>query len=103
MARSGPEVADIFRRYGAAYRESHGASLCTAQRRVMSAIEPALNEPVLTPLALKIVRNLMRRRLTDIDNCAAREMLERDLVIAHRLPPERRDFGFLLRSPTLLL
>lgn len=39
MARSGPEVADIFRRYGAAYRESHGASLCIAQRRVMSAIE----------------------------------------------------------------
>jgi hypothetical protein len=39
MARSGLEVADIFRRYGAAYRESHGASLCTAQRRVMSAIE----------------------------------------------------------------
>jgi hypothetical protein len=39
MARAGPEVADIFRRYGAAYRETHGASLCTAQRRVMSAIE----------------------------------------------------------------
>lgn len=39
MARSGPEVADTFRRYGAAYRESHGASLCIAQRRVMSAIE----------------------------------------------------------------
>jgi hypothetical protein len=39
MARAGPEVADIFRRYGAAYRENHGASLCTAQRRVMSAIE----------------------------------------------------------------
>ena len=39
MARSGPEVADIFRRFGAAYRESYGASLCTAQRRVMSAIE----------------------------------------------------------------
>ena len=39
MARSGPEVADVFRRYGEAYRESHGASLCTAQRRVMSAIE----------------------------------------------------------------
>jgi hypothetical protein len=39
MARTGPKVADIFRRYGAAYRESHGASLCTAQRRVMSAIE----------------------------------------------------------------
>jgi hypothetical protein len=39
MARTGPEVADIFRRYGAAYRETHGASLCTAQRRVMTAIE----------------------------------------------------------------
>jgi hypothetical protein len=39
MARSGLEVADVFRRYGAAYREIHGASLCTAQRRVMSAIE----------------------------------------------------------------
>jgi hypothetical protein len=39
MARAGPEVADIFRRYGTAYRESHGASLCIAQRRVMSAIE----------------------------------------------------------------
>jgi hypothetical protein len=39
MARSGPEVADVFRRYGEAYRESHGASLSTAQRRAMSAIE----------------------------------------------------------------
>src|SRR5258708_27598434 len=39
MARSGPEVAAVFRRYGDTYREIHGASLCTAQRRVMSAIE----------------------------------------------------------------
>jgi Transposase zinc-binding domain len=39
MARSGPEVADVFRRYGDAYRERHGASLCGAQRRVMTAIE----------------------------------------------------------------
>lgn len=39
MARSGPEVADVFRRYGDAYREQHGASLCRAQRRVMTAIE----------------------------------------------------------------
>ena len=39
MARSGPEVADVFRRYGEAYRERHGASLCAAQRRVMTAIE----------------------------------------------------------------
>jgi hypothetical protein len=39
MARWGPEVADVFRRYGEAYRAQHAASLCTAQRRVMTAIE----------------------------------------------------------------
>jgi hypothetical protein len=39
MARGGPEVADVFRRYGEAYRQRHGASLSTAQRRVMTAIE----------------------------------------------------------------
>ena len=33
------EVADIFRRYCEAYREQHGASLSSAQRRVMTAIE----------------------------------------------------------------
>jgi hypothetical protein len=33
------EVADIFRRYGEAYRQKFGASLSTAQRRVMTAIE----------------------------------------------------------------
>jgi Putative transposase/Transposase zinc-binding domain len=32
-------VADIFRRYGEAYRPAHEGSLSTAQRRVMSAIE----------------------------------------------------------------
>lgn len=33
------ELADIFRRYGDAYRQTHGASLSTAQRRAMTAIE----------------------------------------------------------------
>jgi Putative transposase/Transposase zinc-binding domain len=33
------EVADIFRRYGEAYRQKHDGSLSTAQRRVMAAIE----------------------------------------------------------------
>src|SRR5712671_2929075 len=33
------EVADVFRRYGEAYLEQHGASLSSAQRRVMTAIE----------------------------------------------------------------
>jgi Putative transposase/Transposase zinc-binding domain len=34
-----PEVAEVFRRFGDAYRQQHGASLSTAQRRVMTAIE----------------------------------------------------------------
>lgn len=39
MDRPKLEVADVFRRYGAAYRTQHGASMSTAQRRAMSAIE----------------------------------------------------------------
>ena len=39
MARPRLEVADVFRRYGDDYRHSHGASLSTAQRRAMTAIE----------------------------------------------------------------
>ena len=39
MDRPKLEVADIFRRYGEAYRQKHDASLSTAQRRVMTAIE----------------------------------------------------------------
>jgi hypothetical protein len=39
MDRPKLEVADIFRRYGEAYRQQHGASLSTAQRRVMTSIE----------------------------------------------------------------
>ncbi len=39
MDRPKFEVADVFRRYGAAYRLQHGASLSVAQRRVMTAIE----------------------------------------------------------------
>ena len=39
MDRPRLEVADIFRRYGEAYRQQHDGSLSTAQRRVMTAIE----------------------------------------------------------------
>jgi hypothetical protein len=39
MASGAPEVADVFRRYGVAYRQQHGASLSTVQLRAMSAIE----------------------------------------------------------------
>src|SRR5207245_11662030 len=39
MDRPKLEVAEIFRRYGEAYRQQHGASLSTAQRRVMTSIE----------------------------------------------------------------
>lgn len=39
MTSGTPEVADVFRRYGEAYRQRHGGSLSTAQRHAMSAIE----------------------------------------------------------------
>jgi hypothetical protein len=39
MASNKPEVADVFRRYGEAYRGQHGSSLSTEQRRAMTAIE----------------------------------------------------------------
>jgi hypothetical protein len=39
VPRQGPEVADVFCRYGEAYRQQHGAALSTAQHRVMTAIE----------------------------------------------------------------
>jgi hypothetical protein len=39
MPRGAAEVAEVFRRYGDAYRQQHGSSLSTPQRRVMSAIE----------------------------------------------------------------
>ena len=39
MERPKLEVADVFRRYGEAYRQQHGASLSMAQRRVMTAFE----------------------------------------------------------------
>jgi hypothetical protein len=39
MDRPKLEVADIFRRYGEAYRQQHDGSLSRAQRRVMTAIE----------------------------------------------------------------
>src|SRR6266852_5918911 len=39
MDRPKLEVADVFRRYGVAYRGKHGASMSTGQRRVMTAIE----------------------------------------------------------------
>ena len=39
MDRPKLEVADVFRRYGEAYRQQHGASMSVGQRRVMTAIE----------------------------------------------------------------
>ena len=39
MAGQTPEVADVFRRYGEAYRARHGSSLSTVQRHAMRAIE----------------------------------------------------------------
>jgi hypothetical protein len=39
VAREGLEVADVFRHFGAAFRDQHGASLSAARRRAMIAIE----------------------------------------------------------------
>jgi Putative transposase/Transposase zinc-binding domain len=39
MDRPRLEVADVFRRYGEAYRQNHGASMSAEERRVMAAIE----------------------------------------------------------------
>ena len=39
MDRPTLKIGDVFRRYGDAYRQESGASLSTAQRRVMTAIE----------------------------------------------------------------
>jgi hypothetical protein len=39
MARGGLEVADLFRRFGQAFRDQHGASLSAARHRAMLAIE----------------------------------------------------------------
>ena len=39
MATPALEVADIFRQYGPAYRDTHGASLSPQQHRAMRAIE----------------------------------------------------------------
>jgi hypothetical protein len=39
VAGEGLEVADVFRRFGPAFRDQHGASLSAARRRAMLAIE----------------------------------------------------------------
>src|SRR5215467_10294450 len=39
MDRPKLEIADVFRRYGQTYRDNHGASMSTQQRRVMTAVE----------------------------------------------------------------
>jgi hypothetical protein len=39
MSRTGLEVADVFRHFGQAFRDQHGASLSRARWRAMAAIE----------------------------------------------------------------
>src|SRR3954470_24270421 len=39
MARGGLEVADFFRHFGPAFRDRHDATLSSARRRAMTAIE----------------------------------------------------------------
>ena len=65
MDRPKLEVADVFRRYGEAYREQHGASMSTAQRRVMTAIEvcrtAALGGHLERAISAAIERNAINR------------------------------------------
>src|SRR5271154_1138892 len=46
-----------------------------------------IGQPILPPLALLIMQELIRRRLRDIDEGCAVQVLNRDL--AHRWPPRR--------------
>jgi hypothetical protein len=39
VSREGLELADVFRQFGAAFRDQRGASLSGARRRAMTAIE----------------------------------------------------------------
>jgi len=39
MARAGLELAEVFRRFGPAFRDQPSTSLSSAQRRAMTAIE----------------------------------------------------------------
>src|SRR5229473_4818801 len=88
----------------------HGADACLADRRQQtlearpsdaaaraseividnlnggpSELLGAIGEPVLAPLALLVVHELIGCRLADVDEGAAREMVSRDL--GHRRPP----------------
>src|SRR5712692_4079236 len=45
-----PEAAEVFRRFGDAFRHQHGALLSTAQRRVMTAIVLRYRTTVLVDL-----------------------------------------------------
>ena len=84
MARSGLEVADVFRRYGEAYRQRHDASLSAAQRRVMTAIELCRTAAlvVTSSNAIAVTRHPSPSQLTSppetIPSCARRPR--------HRIP-----------------
>ena len=54
--RDGPEVADVFRRHGAAYREAHAGHLSLGQKRVMAAIEAFAGRAQRDDLTLVLAR-----------------------------------------------
>jgi len=99
MDRPKLEVADIFRRYGEAYRQQHGASLSTAQRRVMTAIEvcrtAALGGHLEHCDSCPYERNAYDScRDRHCPKCQQVRMpLSHGLVLRRRLRGERKDFG----------
>src|SRR5438094_8013533 len=53
--------------------------------RTPAKLPGTISEPILPPAALRIVQELIGRRLADVDEGASAQMLSRDL--GHRRPP----------------
>jgi hypothetical protein len=96
MERPAIEVADIFRRYGTAYREVHAASLSQAQRRVMRAIEQCRTAAL--GGHVEQCSRCAHRRIA-YNSCAARNRA----ASAHQVGPPRLDRPSTDRSPPVLL
>jgi len=87
VAREGLEVADVFRHFGPAFRDRHSASLSTARRRAMIAIEScrtAVLDPknrasavllvrMLSPVAARSVRGENKIAAAGSGSCASRK------------------------------
>jgi hypothetical protein len=112
------EVADIFRRYGEAYRQNGGESLSTAQRRVMTAIEACrtaalgghLERCDSCGLRAPLLRQLPQPALSQVPVAGTRGMGRKtvsadsgDALFSCRLHAPRTDRGHCLPEQTARL